>query len=80
MDFPSLYDKISYEVKEKVQMPFQKIQKKENKSITSLFIKNLTLMILRSNAFEFCNIFCRQLTGTAISIDVRTFFVAIKLK
>ena len=62
MDVSSLYTNIDH--KEDAKACFKKLEK--NKSIPSIVIKNLILMILKSNAFRFGNYYYRQTTGTAM--------------
>ena len=45
---------------------FKKLEERKNKSMPSIVIKNLSLMILKSNAFRFGNGYYRQITGAAM--------------
>ena len=65
MDVSSLYTNIDHE--EGAEACFKKLEERKNKSIPSIVIKNLILMILKSNAFRFGNEYCRQITGTAMA-------------
>ena len=49
MDFSSLYTNIDH--KEGAEACFQKLEERKNKFVPSIAIKNLILMILKSNAF-----------------------------
>ena len=60
----SLYTNIDHE--ECAEACFKKLEKRKNKSIPSIVIKNLILTILKSNAFRFGNEYYRQITGTAM--------------
>ena len=62
--FSSLYTNIDH--KEGAEACFKKLEERKNKSIPSITIKNLILMILKSNAFRFGNEYYRQITGTAM--------------
>ena len=64
MDVSSLYTNIDHE--EGAEACFKKLEERKNKSIPSIVIKNLILMILKSNAFRFGNEYYRQITGTAM--------------
>ena len=64
MDVSSLYTSIDHE--EGAEAYFKKLEERKNKSIPSIVIKNLILMILKSNAFRFGNEYYRQITGTAM--------------
>ena len=64
MDVSSLYTNIDHE--EGAEACFKKLEERKNKSIPSIVIKNLILMILKSNAFRFGNEYFRQKTGTAL--------------
>ena len=64
MDVSSLYTNIDHE--EGAEACFKKLEERKNKSIPSITIKNLILMILKSNAFRFGNEYYRQITGTAM--------------
>ena len=57
MDILSLYTNINHE--EGAEACFKKLEERKNKSIPSIFIKNLILMILKSNAFRFGNEYYR---------------------
>ena len=64
MDMSSPYTNIDHE--EGAEACFKKLEERKNKSIPSIVIKNLILMILKSNAFRFGNEYYRQITGTAM--------------
>ena len=64
MDVSSLYTNIDHE--EGAGFCFKKLEERKNKSIPSIVIKNIILMILKSNAFRFGNEYHRQITGTAM--------------
>ena len=64
MDVSSLYTYIDHE--EGADACFKKLEERKDKSISSIVIKNLILMILKSNAFRFDNEYYRQITGTAM--------------
>ena len=49
-----------------MQKPIKRLEERKNKFILSIAIKNLILMILKSNAFPFNNEYYRQITGTAM--------------
>ena len=68
MDVSSLYTSIDHE--EGAEAYFKKLEERKNKSIPSIVIKNLILMILKSNAFRFGNEYYRQITGTAMGKPV----------
>ena len=63
MDVSSLYTNIDHE--EGAEACFKKLEERKNKSIPYIVIKNLILMILKSNAFRFGNEYYRQITGTS---------------
>ena len=67
MDVSSLYTNTDH--KEGADPCFKKLEERKNKSIPSMFIKNLILMILQSNAFRFGIEYYRQITGTAMSTN-----------
>ena len=48
------------------RLVYRKLEERKTKSIPSTVIKNLIIMILRSNYFRFSNKYCRQVTGTAM--------------
>ena len=50
MDVSSLYSNIDHEEGE--EACFKKLEERKNESIPSIVIKNLILMILKSNAFR----------------------------
>ena len=54
MDVLSLNTNIDHE--EGAEACFKKLEERNNKSISSIVIKNLILMILKSNAFRFGNL------------------------
>ena len=56
----------------KVQAYFKKLEEIKNKFFPSIIIKNLFLMILKSNAFRFGNEFYSQITGTAMGTPMAT--------
>ena len=64
----SLYTNIDHE--EGAETCLQKLEERKNKSISSIAIKNLILMILKSNAFRFGNQYYRQITGTAMGTSM----------
>ena len=64
MDVSSLYTNIDHE--EGAEACFKKLEKRKNKSIPSIVIKKLILMILKSNSFRFGNEYYRQITGAAM--------------
>ena len=68
MDVSSLYNNIDHE--EGAETCLQKLEERKNKSISSIAIKNLILMILKSNAFRFGNQYYRQITGTAMGTSM----------
>ena len=68
MDLSSLYTSIDHD--KGAEACFQKLEERKNKSIPSIVIKNLVVMILKSNAFGFGNEYCRQITGTAMGIPM----------
>ena len=68
MDLSSLYTSIDHD--RGAEACFQKLEERKNKSIPSIVIKNLVVMILKSNAFGFGNEYCRQITGTAMGIPM----------
>ena len=63
MDVSSLYTNIDYE-------EGKDRQKRQNKSIPTIIIKNLILIILKSNAFRFGNEYYRQIAGTAMGTSM----------
>ena len=63
-DVSSLYTNIDHEYG--AEVCFKMLEERKNKSIPSIVIKNLILMILKSNAFRFGNEYYRQITGTAM--------------
>ena len=64
MEVSSLYTNIDHEAG--AEACFKKLEERKNKSIPSIVIKNLILMILKSNAFRFGNEYYRHITGTAM--------------
>ena len=54
-----------------------KLEVRKNKSIPSIVIKNLILMILKSNAFRFGNEYHRQVTGTAMETSMVPIYVLL---
>ena len=64
MDVSSLYTNIDHE--EGAEACFKKLEERKNKSIPSIVIKNLILIIYKSNAFRFDNEYYRQITDTAM--------------
>ena len=54
-----------------------KLEVRKNKSIPSIVIKNLILMILKSNAFRFGNEYHRQVTGTAMETSMVPIYVIL---
>ena len=73
MDVSSLYTNIDHE--EGAEACFKKLEERKNKSIPSIVIKNLILMILKSNAFRFGNEYYRQITGTAMGAPMAPNYV-----
>ena len=69
MDVSSLYTNIDHE--EGAEACFKKLEERKNKSIPFIVIKNLILMILKSNAFQFGNEYYsyRQITRTATAME-----------
>ena len=63
-DVLSLY--INNDHEEGAEACFKKLEERKNKSIPSIVIKNLILMILKSKAFRFDNEYYRQITATAM--------------
>ena len=72
MDVSSLYTNIDHE--EGAEACFKKLEERKNKSIPSIVIKNLILMILKSNAFRFGNEYYRQITVTAMGTPMAPRF------
>ena len=68
MDVSSLYTNIDHE--ERAEASLKKLEERKNKSISSIVIEKLILMILKSNAFWFGNEYYRQITGTAIRTQI----------
>ena len=64
MDVSSLYTNINHE--EGAQACFEKLQQRKNKRIPSLLLKNLILIVLKSNVFRFGNCIYQQIKGTAM--------------
>ena len=64
MDVSSLYTNIHHE--EGAEACFKKLEERKNKSVPSIVIKNLILMIFNSNPFRFSNEYCSQIIGTAM--------------
>ena len=64
MDVSSLYTNIHHE--EGAEACFKRLEERKNKSIPSIVIKNLILMVFKSNTFRFGNKYHRQITGTAL--------------
>ena len=64
MDVSSLYTNINHE--EGAQACFEKLQQRKNKRIPSLLLKNLILIVLKSNVFRFGNSIYQQIKGTAM--------------
>ena len=64
MDVSNLYTNTDHE--EGAQACFKKLEERKYKSIPSIAIKNLILVILLSNAFRFDNEYYRQITSTAM--------------
>ena len=64
MDVSSLYANIHHE--EGAEACFKKLEERKNKSVPSIVIKNLILMIFNSNPFRFSNEYCSQIIGTAM--------------
>ena len=64
MDVSSLYTNIHHE--EGAEACFKKLEERKNKSVPSIVIKNLVLMIFNSNPFRFSSEYCSQIIGTAM--------------
>ena len=64
IDVSSLYINIYHEEGE--EACFKNLEERKNKSIPSIVINNLILMIVKTNAFRFGNEYYRQITGTAM--------------
>ena len=64
MDVNSLYTNIDHE--EGAQACFEKLEQRKNKMFPSIVIKELILIVLKSNVFRFCNSFYQQIKGTAM--------------
>ena len=73
VDVSNLYTNIDHE--EGAQACFKKLEERKYKSIPSIAIKNLILVILKSNAFRFDNEYYRQITGTAMSPNYANLFM-----
>ena len=69
----SLYTNIDHE--EGAEVCFKMLTERKNKSIPSIAMKNLVLMILKSNAFRFGNEYCRQITGTAMGTPMAPNYI-----
>ena len=68
MDVSSFYTNTSHE--ESAEACFKQLEERKDKSIPSIVIKNLILMILESYAFRFDNESYRQITGTAMGSPI----------
>ena len=68
MDVSSFYTNTSHE--ESAEACFKQLEERKDKSIPSIVIKNLILMILESYAFRFDNESYRQITGTAMGTPI----------
>ena len=64
MDVSSLYTNIDHE--EGAQACYEKLETRLNKTVPSTTLKNLILLILKSNIFRFGNNFYHQIKGTAM--------------
>ena len=64
MDISSLYTNIDHE--KGTEACFKKLEERKHKSFLSIVMKNLILMIFKSNALRFGNEYYRQITGTAM--------------
>ena len=64
MDISSLYTNTDHE--EGAEACFKKLEERKSKSIPSIVIKNLILMILQSYAFRFGNEYYRQIYSTEL--------------
>ena len=64
MDVNSLYTNIDHE--EGAQACYEKLEQRKNKNFPSIVIKELILIVLRSNVFRFCYSFYHQIKGTAM--------------
>ena len=64
MGVSSIYTNIDHE--EGAEACFKNLEERKNKSIPSIVIKNLILIILKSNSFRFGSEHYRQVTGTAM--------------
>ena len=65
MDASSLQINIDHE--EGAETCFAKLEERKKKFITSFVIKNLILIILKSDTFRFGSEYCRQITSTAMA-------------
>ena len=70
MDVSSFYTNIDHE--ESAEACFKGLDEREDKSIPSIVIKNLNLMILESYAFRFDNESYRQITDTAMGTPIES--------
>ena len=68
MGVSSLYTNIDHE--EGAEACFKKLEERKNISIPSIVIRNLILMIFKSNAFRFGDEYYRQITGTAMGTSM----------
>ena len=64
MDVSSLYTNIDHN--EGAEACYVKLEERKNKTITSVVLKSLILLVLKSNAFRFGNTVYHQLMGTAM--------------
>ena len=64
MDVNSFYTNIDHE--EGAQACYEKLELRKNKSFPSIVIKELILLVLKSNVFRFCYSFYQQIKGTAM--------------
>ena len=64
MDVASLYTNIDQQ--EGANACYEKLETRLNKSIPSLFLKRIILLVLQSNAFRFGDKFYQQIKGTAM--------------
>ena len=72
-DDSSLYTNIDHE--EGAEACFKKLEGRKSKSIPSIVIKNLILVILKLNAFPFGDECYRQTTATAMGTSVAPNYV-----
>ena len=73
MDVPSLYTSINHDKGEEACL--RKLDKRKNKSVLSIAIKNVILAISISKAFPFANEYDRQLNFTALETIVASNYI-----